>query len=555
MHLINDLGRELPDDQELALYLKEKIDDLLGLRLVVESEEDCDVALIDCISSISNIGKLITIDDRFKYTRPNETYQAIHAKFRTRNGTPLEVQIRDEKHHYEAEMGEEAAHWVYKYRNTPAILQGDVIEEDIWNQWFETFSELFRHHVYSVTEAGEVVRLSKNSSLVDFAARQSIFKEGNFRFLAEKMEGPSDRWANGEVSRGEMQPQEKLLSFQRIRIQSVYPSHGPDPAWLNYAAETETRKQIVHALVKSAEGMKHIREWSLTTLDDELRMQPSYWHLYDFMASPMSVIDKLEQIEGDTGDYLSKIAIGGKEKAKKLIQDVKEHYKDYYRQQYSVYEQNKYAAMVNYFSSSNNFQRVFSSEQFRFSHWQNLVKPINSPQSSGILACTFGICCCPIPHDPIIGYFEQDENIGDILVVHKQGCRVSQLHKGEHCSLRWNISDVHARGENGRGGYPSGIDVLTFDRPGVVDDILTVFSSKSINIDEVYTPRFSMWTNIQDKKVAVIEFGLNLISEEEYKEIASAILRDIQKEGPICVMRQPYPSRYFSEWQIKNSNR
>lgn len=85
------------------------INDLRGIRLIVDSEADCYAALTQVQKMWEPIG---SAKDYIKFPKENG-YQSLHAVVRGGDGYSVEIQIRTRKMHHEAEFGM-AAHWRYK---------------------------------------------------------------------------------------------------------------------------------------------------------------------------------------------------------------------------------------------------------------------------------------------------------------------------------------------------------------------------------------------------------------------------------------------------------
>ncbi|KAJ3677114.1 hypothetical protein LUZ60_002838 [Juncus effusus] len=110
----------------------DEIHDIHGLRLVVESEEDCYKAL-EIVHSLWP-----QIEGRFKdyISRPKDNgYKSLHTVVTTSSSHPLEIQIRTKEMHSQAEFGY-AAHWRYK----EGSCQHDFILHMVqWARWVVTW--------------------------------------------------------------------------------------------------------------------------------------------------------------------------------------------------------------------------------------------------------------------------------------------------------------------------------------------------------------------------------------------------------------------------------
>lgn len=93
----------------------DQIYDLLALRVVVSNVEEC----YRVLGIIHDIWRPLPkrIKDYISFPKPNG-YQSIHTTVTTQNGTILEIQIRTEKMHHEAEYGI-ASHIIYKEQSAP----------------------------------------------------------------------------------------------------------------------------------------------------------------------------------------------------------------------------------------------------------------------------------------------------------------------------------------------------------------------------------------------------------------------------------------------------
>jgi GTP pyrophosphokinase len=145
----------------------EDIYDLVGLRVIVQKEAECYLAL-------GVIHALYTpVPGRFKdwIASPKfNMYQSLHTTVLADRDT-MEVQIRTLGMHEVAEWGI-AAHWSYKSGENPEAAWLGRLDGDISNplSYLEHVkSELGRDEVYCFTPRGDVMALASGSTCVDFA--------------------------------------------------------------------------------------------------------------------------------------------------------------------------------------------------------------------------------------------------------------------------------------------------------------------------------------------------------------------------------------------------
>ena len=173
-----------------------EIHDLVGLRVIVESEKDCWAAL----GSIHAIWS--PVQGRFKdyINSPKfNLYQSLHTTVIGLEGKPIEVQIRTNEMHRRAEYGI-AAHWGYKEQSKDGAAA--TTAEMAWLQrivdwqqetidpleFLETLKlDLEQDEVYVFTPKGKVIALAAGSTPIDFA--YSIHTEVGHRCIGAKVNG------------------------------------------------------------------------------------------------------------------------------------------------------------------------------------------------------------------------------------------------------------------------------------------------------------------------------------------------------------------------------
>jgi len=219
----------------------DEIHDLVGIRIVVESEKDCWAAL----GSVHALWP--PVPGRFKdyINSPKfNLYQSLHTTVVGPRGKPLEIQIRTQEMHRRAEYGI-AAHWGYK---EAAAHPGSARSADdiAWLQrivdwerdmpdpieFLETLKlDLEQDEVYVFTPKGEIVTLPAEATPVDFA--YAIHTEVGHRCVGARVNGrlvPLDA---------------KLQSGDTVEIfTSKVPSAGPSRDWLQIVVSPRARNKI-----------------------------------------------------------------------------------------------------------------------------------------------------------------------------------------------------------------------------------------------------------------------------------------------------------------------
>ncbi|MGL5597823.1 MAG: GTP diphosphokinase, partial [Aeromonas sp.] len=154
--------------------------DVRAVRIVTKRLQDCYAALGIVHTQFHHIPR--EFDDYVANPKPNG-YQSIHTVVVGPEGKAVEIQIRTDQMHQDAELGV-AAHWRYK-EGTAASGKANTFEEKIeWLRkllaWQEDLSEsgslledlrsqVFEDRVYVFTPKGDVIDLPTGATPLDFA--------------------------------------------------------------------------------------------------------------------------------------------------------------------------------------------------------------------------------------------------------------------------------------------------------------------------------------------------------------------------------------------------
>ena len=157
----------------------EQLFDVRAVRIIVDELQGCYGALGLVHTSWKHLSKEF---DDYVATPKSNGYQSIHTVVIGPEGKAIEVQIRTQQMHDDAELGV-AAHWRYKEGSASGKTSG-FDEKVSWLrkilQWQEDVSEsgelidelrsqVFEDRIYVFTPSGDVVDLPSGATPLDFA--------------------------------------------------------------------------------------------------------------------------------------------------------------------------------------------------------------------------------------------------------------------------------------------------------------------------------------------------------------------------------------------------
>jgi guanosine-3',5'-bis(diphosphate) 3'-pyrophosphohydrolase len=224
----------------------QEIYDLVGLRVLVESNRDCYAAL-----GVLHV-RWNPLPGRFKdyIAMPKfNMYQSLHTTVLGPEGKPVELQIRTDDMHRRAEYGV-AAHWKYKEGKGAALpVKGaDDAGELIWvrqlldwqretadpSEFLDSLRfEINSNEVYAFTPRGDVISLPQDSTPIDFA--YAIHTEVGHKTIGARVNGRlvplESSLANGDV-----------VEIFTSKAESA----GPSRDWLTFVRSPRARNKIRH---------------------------------------------------------------------------------------------------------------------------------------------------------------------------------------------------------------------------------------------------------------------------------------------------------------------
>ncbi len=217
--------------------------DLIGIRILVGTVRDC-YAVLGAIHA-----RWTPLPGRFKdyiATPKFNLYQSLHTTVIGPGGRTVEIQIRTNEMHQQAEFGV-AAHWKYKERMAGGKADAKAVDADMaWiahiSDWqAETADpgefldslrfEIGAKEVYVFTPKGRVIGLPTGATPVDFA--YAVHTEIGHRTMGAKVNG-------------RLVPLESTLQSGDVVevFTSKNPDAGPSQDWLGFVKSTRARNKI-----------------------------------------------------------------------------------------------------------------------------------------------------------------------------------------------------------------------------------------------------------------------------------------------------------------------
>lgn len=149
--------------------------DIIAMRIIVKNIEECYLVL----GLIHGTYKPLPgrIKDYIALPKPNG-YRSLHTTIITETGSIIEIQIRTEEMHNEAEYGL-AAHFMYKskspienneqYAWIKELRDMQTNEENADDFFKNLRTDFFHDRVFAFTPKGEIINLPEEASVLDFA--------------------------------------------------------------------------------------------------------------------------------------------------------------------------------------------------------------------------------------------------------------------------------------------------------------------------------------------------------------------------------------------------
>lgn len=366
----------------------EKVMDLLAVRIIIETDADIDTERDLCWSVYSIVTNEYKPDPtrlRDWISRPKSSgYESLHTTVYFREGIYVEVQIRTRRMDDEAENGH-ASHWAYKgikeEKGLTPWLQSvrNILESDNKND-YEYVSQFLSEDVFVYTPDGELRRLPKGATVLDFAF--NIHTNLGLKCTGATIDGKT------------VSIKEKLKTGDVVEIKSGK-NQKPSPDWLNFVVTSKARNKIrlklkEEALKKASAGKelldRRLKNWKMELPDEDLGILCKKYRL-------KNISDLYAAIEDGTVD----------------IMDIKSFITDKYRQTSAQPTQHDIPDTADREQQKEKDNRKSSSQSGDY---------LEIDGKLGNIGYRMAKCCNPIYGDEVFGFVSVKEGIK----IHRMSC-------------------------------------------------------------------------------------------------------------------------------------
>jgi GTP pyrophosphokinase len=421
------------------------VHDVRALRVIVPTPGDCYSGLGIVHDLWQPIPK--EFDDYISRPKGNN-YQSLHTAVIGPGGRTLEVQIRTEEMHRQAEFGV-AAHWRYKESRKASRTEGAFDNKIAWlrellawrdevadsGNWAEkTKKASLDDTLYVITPQGKVIDLPAGATPVDFA--YTLHTDLGHHCRGAKVDG-------------HMVPLDTpLASGQRVEIIAAK-AGGPSRDWLNPAL----------GFIKSHRARGKVRQWFNAK------------SLAETIAQGRATVAKEQRREGATQANLEQLAHKlGFAKPDELFAAVARDEVNLRQLQGALRE----------------LSGLVSEDRTETQPEKSKKPKSRSVSDSGILIVgvdrlltQLAKCCKPVPPDPVRGFVTRGKGIS----VHREDCaslkRLAERSPERLIDAQW--------GAKSEGAYAVDILVTASDRQGLLRDIGEALARERINVTSVRT--------------------------------------------------------------------
>jgi len=422
----------------------EALYDIRAVRVLVDDVKDCYGAL----GAVHNLWSYLPgeFDDYIANPKDND-YQSLHTAVVGPEGKTVEVQIRSQDMHRQAELGV-AAHWRYKeggglpdafdqkIRFLRQLLEPTDGGEDLLAQLRD---DMFEDRVYGISPKGDVVELPAHATPLDFAYH--VHTQVGHRCRGAKVNGRIVPLTY-EVQNGD--------KIEIITGSQSQPSRDWLSPKLGYLAGARSRAKV--------------RNWFRQQDRDQHQRQGR--EILDRELSRLNVHDVA------TGDIARQLK-----------------------------HKNTEALCISLGAGDLTSASIATALQnLRGTDLPRKIRPKRGPKRKektsdniavsgvGDLLCNFARCCKPVPPEAIVGYI----TLGRGVSIHRQDCGnllgLNQRNPERIIEVDWGQSESAT--------YPVDLILRAHDRTGLIRDISTVLADEGASVTDMssHTDKKSMQT-------------------------------------------------------------
>ena len=423
-----------------------EVHDVRALRVIVPTPRDC----YGVLGIVHDLWEPIPreFDDYISRPKGNR-YQSLHTAVIGPGEKTLEVQIRTEEMHRQAEFGV-AAHWRYKEPGRASRSQtafdgkiawlrqllawrDEVADSASWTE--KTRKASLDDTIYVLTPQGKVIDLPAGATPVDFA--YALHTDLGHRCRGAKVDG-------------QMAPLDTALqSGQRVEITAAK-SGGPSRDWLNPAL----------GFIRSHRARSKLRQWFNAQA------------LAETVAQGRATVEKEQRREGAMQASLEELARKlGFAKPDELFAAVARDEVNLRQLQAALREAKGESPAVAPVA-------VQKKKSKQTSDGGVLVVGVDR------LLTQLAKCCKPVPPDPVRGFVTRGKGVS----IHREEC-ASLRRLGERSPERlidagWGKVRAGVANES---AYPVDVIVTAADRRGLLRDIGEALARERINVTSVRT--------------------------------------------------------------------
>ena len=413
-------------------YEFDQLFDIRAMRIVVDEIQDCYAALGIVHTSWRHLPKEF---DDYVATPKQNGYQSIHTVVFGPEGKTVEIQIRTEEMHQDAELGV-AAHWMYKEGALPG--RGSGYEQKIsWLrkllQWQEEVvdgsdladelkNQVVEDRVYVFTPKGDIFDLPLGATPLDFA--YYIHSNVGHRCVGAKVFGKIVPFTY------------KLKTGDQVEI-LTQKNPAPSRDWLSpslgYIFSSRARSKIHHWFKqqdrdKNLQAGKEMLDSHLSKLDLTYKdLEPA--------------VERFNFRELD--DLMVALGAG----------DVRI---------------NQFLNFIQAKPEPEDTLKITSRKKVKGDKNGIVVDGVGS------LLSHVAKCCQPVPGDEIVGYITQGRGIA----VHRSDCEsfahICEQHPEREIAVSWS-DDI-------KSSYALNLRIEAQDRQGLIRDISSVLANEKVNV-------------------------------------------------------------------------